>query len=37
MKKTVKNRKTRNKTSKCRYSNKTDIIKKLMELLNMIK
>lgn len=37
MKKTVKNRKIRNKTSKCRFSNKTDIIKKLMELLNMIK
>lgn len=35
--KTQKSRKPRNKTSKCRFSNKTHIIKKLMELLNMIK
>jgi hypothetical protein len=35
--KTNKNRKKHNKTSKCRFSNKTHLIKKLMELLNMIK
>lgn len=35
--KTNKIRKKHNKTSKCRFSNKTHIIKKLMELLNMIK
>ena len=35
--KTQKNRKSHNKTSKCRFSNKTYIIKKLMEMLNMIK
>ena len=35
--KTQKNRKMHNKTSKCRYSNKTYVIKKLMEMLNMIK
>ena len=35
--KTHKNRKSHNKTSKCRFSNKTHIIKKLMEMLNMIK
>ena len=35
--KTQKNRKSHNKTSKCRFSNKTHIIKKLMEMLNMIK
>ena len=34
---TQKNRKSHNKTSKCRFSNKTHIIKKLMEMLNMIK
>lgn len=37
MTKTNKNRKKHNKTSKCRFSNKTHIIKKLMEMLNMIK
>tara|TARA_B110000008_G_scaffold83867_1_gene85676 strand:+ start:886 stop:1317 length:432 start_codon:yes stop_codon:yes gene_type:complete len=37
MTKTIKNRKKHNKTSKCRFSNKTHIIKKLMEMLNMIK
>ena len=36
-KKTSKNTKKVNKTRKCRFSNKTDIVKMLMEMLNMIK
>lgn len=35
--KTNKIRKKHNKTLKCRFSNRTHLIKKLMELLNMIK